>query len=620
MGLDAGVYADLGRLMQSEWLETNGLGDYAASTVSGINTRRQHGLYIAGPPGGSDCRLLCAKLDESIFIDGQRYDLGANEYQGAIHPQGYRFLVDFQSFPWPTWTYQIDRVRIEKQVLMPHGRRACFVGYRLVGHAGLVGLELRPLLAGRDCQSLMIENWNFRRQTQAHDRRLEMTPYDARSRVMLLHPQATFSGDGFWFYKFVYRADEGRQDNDLEDLFSPGAIVSTLRPNGTLWTIIAPQHPGDFEPRDVVAAERERREQLRRTTSDPLRQRLLTAAAAFRIQVDDQPAVVAGYPWHGPRLRDTLRALPGLTLAAGQPELAKTMLTTIGEELRQPQHPDRAEAYSVDGPLWYALAAQRYLAATGDHAFGQDVVRPAVSAWLRRMETGPLPGIWVEPDGLLAQGLPDRALTWMDSATEGGPSTPRRGKAVELNALWHAALRLLEQLGETLEPSSDQVADAFRARFWDPERGYLLDVADGPDGDDESCRPNQLFAITCDPTLLDDDVAARVLEAVTERLLTDRGLHTLEPGSWGYCGHEQPGAEHQGAVWPWLWGPYVDAVRRLQPDDEATVTELAELVNQQIDELCLGQLTERFDGDEPHTPRGCFAHALTVAELLRITA
>jgi len=620
MGLDPGVCADLNRLMRLEWLETNGLGDYASSTVSGINTRRHHGLFVAGPPGSAACRLLCAKVDESVFIDGQRHELAANEYQGAFHPQGYRFLVDFEPWPWPTWTYAIEGVRIEKQVLMLHGRRACLVGYRLLGHDDLVGLELRPLLAGRDCQSLMIENWNFRRQASVHDRRLEMTPYDAASRVVLAHPQATFGGDGFWFFNFVYRADEGWPAGELEDLFSPGAMVSTLRPNATLWTIIGPEEPGEVDPREAAAAERARREQLRESGGSALRRRLLTAADAFRIETPAGPEIVAGYPWRGPRLRDGLMALPGLTIAAGRPALARPRLAAVGAELRQPRHPDAAAAYTVDGPLWFALAAGRYLDATGDEAFGQGVVRPALAAWLQRLAAGPLPGIWVEPDGLLAQGLPDRSLTWMDAATAGGPSTPRRGKAVELNALWHALLSLLERLGEVTEPNATQVAEAVRARFWDPARGYLLDVADGPDGDDAACRPNQLLAVTCDPSLLPDEIAAGIVAVVTQRLLTPFGLRSLAADEGGYCGHETLGAEHQGTVWPWLLGPYADALRRVAPDAESRLSELLQPLAGQLDELCLGQLAERFDGDAPHAPHGCFATALSVAALLPITA
>lgn len=620
MGLDSSVYADLGHLLQLEWLETNGLGDYAAATVSGINTRRHHGLFVAGPPGTERCRLLCAKLDESVFIDGQRYELAANEYQGAFHPQGYRFLVDFQPWPWPIWTYDVEGVRIEKQVLMPHGQRATLVGYRVLNHDAPVGLELRPLLAGRDCHSLMIENWQFRRQVSSHDRRLELTPYDAASRIVLAHPQATFGGDGFWFYNFLYRGDEGRQPNDLEDLFSPGAIVSTLRPKATLWTVVSPAPLPDLDPAAAAAAELYRREDLRAKSEEPLRQRLLTAADAFRIQTPDGPAFVAGYPWRGPRLRDSLQALPGLTIHAGLPRLAREVLAAIGDELRQPQHPRDVDSYTVDGPLWYAWAARSYLDATGDDGFGEQSVAPALMAWLGRLEAGPLPGIWIEPDGLLAQGLPDRALTWMDAAGNGGPSTPRRGKAVELNALWHAALALIERLGGVPSAGSAEVGEAFLARFWDAGRGYLLDVADGPDGDDDACRPNQLWAVTCDPTLLPDEVAAQVVEAVTTRLLTPFGLRTLAPGHWAYCGTDAPGAAHQGAVWPWLLGTYAEALRRVAPDADARLEDLLATVAGELDTGCLGQLAERREGEPPHAPHGCFADALAVAELLRLTA
>ena len=621
MGLDTAACTDLNRLLQLEWLETNGLGDYASSTVSGINTRRQHGLLIAGPPGTTNCRLLCAKLDESVFINGQRHELAANEYRGAFHPQGYRFLVGFEPWPWPTWTYEVEGVRIEKQVLMLYEQRITLVGYRLMDPDGLVGLELRPLLAGRDCQSLMIENWNFRRQASSHDRRLTLTPYDERSRIWIGHPNGQFGGDGFWFYNFIYRADEGPDAGLTEDLFSPGAIASTLRPNATVWTILAAQDPVDLDPREAVSLERARRGAVDPgPDAPPLKRRLVIAADAFRIRHRGAPSVVSGYPWCGVRQRDTLIALPGLTLAAGLPEVAREMLACASAELRDLKHPAAAELYGIDGPLWFGLAARRYLDATSDVLCGQETVRTALVAWLGRLQAGPLPGVWIEPDGLLAQSLPDRALTWMNGASDGGPATPRRGKAVELNALWHTVLRLAEDLGEVVEPTSADVAAAFLERFWDAERGYLLDVADGPDGDDASCRPNQLLALSCDPGLVPDEIAAQVLDVVAARLLTPCGLRTLAPDSWGYCGRLEGtvGAEHQGAVWPWLLGAYADALRRVAPDPEARLAELLAPLEALLDQRGVGQISERFDGDSPHTPRGCLASALSVAELLRI--
>ncbi len=626
MNLGPEVCRSLDEMLRREWLETDGLGNFASGTVSGINTRRYHGLLTAEGDAAFGRRLLCAKVEEALFGGSRRYELSANQYADTVHPQGYRYLDSFRLDPWPVWTWRLDCAVVEKHVLMPHETAATLVVYRIVSADGPVALEVRPLVAGRDYHSTAFENWSFRRQADSYDSTLEMMPYDEGSRVCFRFPRGAFQGDGFWFYNFVYAAETARGLDDREDLFNPGLIMYKLHEGDTAALLIGSAPLPEFDAALIMAEERARRAAV--VAHDPpgsLTGALALAADAFRIMRGGRPTIIAGYPWFEVRQREVYLAMPGLALGTGELAQARDLLAAGAGHLGAPPLYGDREAVGADVPLWYAWAARHYLQASADTEFGQQVLRPALAGYLARVLDGAVPGVRLADDGLLATSLPGTPLTWMDGWLGDWVVTPREGKAVEINALWYLLLRFLEELGQPEADAAAQAQASFRARFWSAERGWLLDVVDGPEGDDAALRPNQILAVSLHDDLLSDDLARSVTDTVGARLLTPYGLRTLAPEDSRYHGRYEGGprqrdeAYHQGTVWTWLLGPYGDAVLRCYPDGQQRVAKLLEPFSAHLADYGLGQIAQLFDGDAPHEPRGGVAHASSVAALLRLS-
>lgn len=359
----------LDRLLQREWLETDGLGNWASSTASGVHTRRFHGWLAAEERVGSGHRLLLSKIEETVFVAGERYELGANCYPDTIHPQGYRYLVEFRVDPWPLWRYELGALVLERELLMLHGAATTLVVYRAVSAPCPVALELRPLVAGRGVWSTETENPQFSRRYRSFGEQLEMAPYAAESRLVLTYPQGRFSGDGFWFYNFLYSHDLAEGVDGREDLFNPGMILCTLQP-GEQRTVAASTAPLDgLDLEAALATERERRAALVRPGS-PLFQRLLLSADQYVVQRRGRPALVPCYPGGGERLLERLRAVPGLTLPGGRVALAEGLLSAMGSLL------------PADDPLpalWYAWSLGQVADAGGGESLWAPVVAVAES-------------------------------------------------------------------------------------------------------------------------------------------------------------------------------------------------------------------------------------------------
>jgi hypothetical protein len=395
-------------LSHREWLETDGLGNYAAGTVSGINTRRRHGWLVAGDdPSDGSRRLLLAKCEETLFVGGSRQELGANQYPDTIHPQGYRFLVEFRLDPWPVWVYRVEDVLLERHLLLLPGAAATVFGYRLLAGPGLAALEVRPLVAGRGIDATANENQDFARNLRSRGEQVELTPYGEASRLVLSHPRARFVSDGFWFYSFRYLRDAERGEVGGEDLYNPGLFLCNLHPGETCWLAASRQPLDGLDLDAAVAAEAKRRAAVAALAATPTGAALRLAAEAYLVRLEGQAALLPSYPWTvAPDWRD-LGTLATLSLAAGRPQHAAEALTGAAAALADP------DTAPLGAGLALAWAAQCHLAAGGGPELVDGLLRPALARWAAAVRGGQWPGLAVDgDDGLLsAQAEPEPQQT-----------------------------------------------------------------------------------------------------------------------------------------------------------------------------------------------------------------
>jgi predicted glycogen debranching enzyme len=630
-----------------EWLETNGLGGYASSTVIGANTRRYHGLLVAAlnPPAGRT--VLLSKLEETLAVRDAEYDLSCNQYPGVVYPTGYRYLREFRLDPFPVSLYEVGdglTTRLERSVVMPHGRNAVIVRYRVLSCPGTVSLIARPIVNCRDYHHLTHETTTFDTTAEVSGGRdaVTMRPYPDGPTLFLRFPAAYFEAWGDWYRDFEYPEEAARGLDSHEDQYSPGLFTCHLVSGETRYLLASAEPADGLDPAALIEAERRRRAVVVKcwqAAPSPLRA-LVAAADAFLVarqpaaEAERAYSIVAGYPWFEEWGRDAMISLPGLTLVTRRFDVARSVLQTFARHCSQGMIPNRipepgmAPDYNtVDATLWMLWAAHKYLDYSGDREFVYDELLPIFRAIIEWHVQGTRYGVKVDEDGLLRAGTTGTQLTWMDAKVGDWVMTPRQGKAVEVNALWHHALRFVEELGaEHPGPPAEAVRAQFQRRFWNVEVGYLNDVVDGDQREDASLRPNQVIALSLPYPLLDVAAARRVLAAVKEHLLTPYGLRTLARGDPRYRGvyegdqRARDGAYHQGTVWPWLLGPFITAHVRAAENRQAARAEaegwLAPFCRH-LQEAGLGQISEIFDGDPPHRPRGCIAQAWSVAEVLR---
>ena len=634
---------DLETALSREWLETNGIGGYASSTIPGANTRRYHGLLVAAldPPLGR--RVLLSKVEETVMAAGRRWDIGVNLYPGVTHPQGHRWLAQFAVDPVPVWRYEMDDIVLTKRLFMVRGRNTTIIAYRLEEAPGEVTLALRPLLACRDFHHLSHGDREFECTTDPDTGCVEVE-CDQGGSTWIRHQARDVSPTGEWYRSFEYPRETYRGLDGHEDLFCPCELLIGLEPGEATSLVVSPEDPGEL---DVEAAWQERLAHEERVLTDfddeePTVRMLVRAADQFLVQRGPHTSVLAGYPWFSDWGRDAMIALPGLTLRAGRPEEAKRILQAFLAHTSQGMIPNRfpdggeqPEYNTADATLWLFAALRKYVYATGDFDFVREQAYPILADIIDWHLRGTRYGIRVADDGLLEAGEPGTQLTWMDAKVGDWVVTPRQGKAVELNALWYGTLRVAEYLAGKLDLPGDRrrwreaagrVAEAFEPTFWVEEAGYLCDVVRG-DERDTRLRPNQIIALALPWDLLGEQRAGRALQRVTDELLTPYGLRTLAPSDPEYRGRyggdvlARDGAYHQGTVWPWLLGPYFEAYFKLHGWNEETIgwaREFLQPLQDHLREAGLGSVSEIFDGDPPHAPRGCFAQAWSVAALLNI--
>ena len=641
-----------------EWLVTNGLGGYAAGTLGGAPTRRYHGLLVAALKPPVERTVMVAKLDVVASCGAITIPLSTTEYaDGTVAPDGYRYLAEFRlEGTLPVWTWLVGDAVIEQRIWMDHGRNTTRVSFRLLHGRSPVVLSVAPLCTYRDY------HWHHRGPASWQVERvpggIALTPWPGARACRVLADAGDAGLTADWYWNVRHREEGARGLDEVEDLFRPAVFTLRLEPGDcqALTLTAEPGAPGAAA--DSLAAEQARqRELLRRAlpaaapgTAPAWLPGLVLAADQFVVErgagATAGLSVIAGYPWFSDWGRDTMISLPGLTLSTGRPEAAASILRTfaghVSEGMLPNRFPDAGEApeyNTVDATLWYFLAIDSYLRQTADAGLRRDLypLLRDIVGWHRR---GTRYGIRVDDaDGLLRAGEPGVQLTWMDAKVGDWVVTPRNGKCVEINALWFNALTIMQALAAAegdRAGARDYAAQAARAAasfapaFWDEAGGYLADVVDGSEGEmgpdgrrrDRSLRPNQIFAASLPHPLLDAARRRRVVDACARELWTPVGLRSLAPGDARYTGHygggprERDGAYHQGTVWSWLLGPFVSAHYRAYGDARAALAYL-DGVGGHLREACVGQISEIFDGDAPCAPRGCFAQAWGVAELLR---
>jgi predicted glycogen debranching enzyme len=636
--------AALGR----EWLETNGLGGFASSTIVGLNTRRYHGLLVAALKPPVERFVLLSKVEETLIIDGQAFELSANRYPGVVHPQGLQYLKQFRLDPFPVFTYEIEGIEIEKSVFMIHSENTTVVQYHLRKNnhperPNRLSLEIRPLIAFRDYHSTTHENGAINGSVKVQPGQVSIMPYDGLPELYLSHSAAEVRKSGDWYRNFEYQAEQERGLDFHEDLFNPLILRFDLKLSRQA-AVIASTEPHDAErATEQRQAEITRRRNVITSThlEDPFAQDLALAADQYIVSRGDQKTVIAGYHWFSYWGRDTMIALPGLTLPTGRHDVAKRILRTFAKHVDQGMLPNRfpdagetPEYNTVDATLWFFEATRAYLAYSGDLDFVREELYPVLTDIINWHVRGTRYGIKVDPSGLLSSGEQGVQLTWMDAKVGDWVVTPRRGKPVEIQALWYNALCIMDNLAQGFGDEAGAkryrnmatVASwSFNRLFWNEKTGCLYDVTNGAPPD-PSIRPNQIFAVSLPYSMLSPERSRKVVEKVQEHLLTPYGLRSLSPEDPQYRGHysggpwERDGVYHQGTVWPWLMGPFITAYLKVNQYSEAARDQALawlEPLKNHLQDAGLGHISEICEGDAPHRPRGCIAQAWSVAEVLR---
>ena len=646
-----------------EWLVTNGLGGYASATVAGMLTRRYHGMLVASLPAPLGRMVLLNHLLERVRLPGRGVIwLGdEDEVAGPNIADSKEYLAEFRlELGLPVWLYRLDGFAIEKRILMPHGQNTVHITYRVIEGDGTVRFNLRPSVHYRGYEASVDESFQRAYTIAARGQQYELSagPDLPILRMRLLGTRGALTLDEKGVADVPYKMEENRGYQWKGSLWSPGYFRADAEV-GEQVSLIASSEPWDtvmaLSPQDAAAAETERRRRLvaiGNVPEDSFAGELVLAADQFIIRPagrveetararaagDEVRTVIAGYHWFTDWGRDTMISLEGLTLSTHRYREAGYILRTFAHYVRDGLIPnmfpdgEREGLYhTADASLWFFHAVERYTLATGDDETLRKLL-PVLTDIVRHHLRGTHYGIHIDPaDGLFTQGQEGYQLTWMDAKVGDWVVTPRRGKAVELNALWYNALCLMQGWtqqygggeGLDLAEHARRARESFNQRFWYEDGGYLYDVIDGEGGNEPCCRPNQVFSISLPHPILDRERWEPVMKVVRERLVTPVGLRSLAPGDPDYKARyygdlrARDAAYHQGTVWAWLIGPYIDAELKLPGADRGKLRELLAGFDQHLDEACVGQISEVFDAEAPFLPRGCVAQAWSVAEVLR---
>ena len=649
--LNKSILENYDQAIQNEWLETNGLGGWSGSSVIGCNTRRYHGLLVAATVPPAERMALLSKLDETIIAGGERFELGTNNYGQAIHPKGYQYLTGFTKKFFPEFIYEAEGIKLKKTIAMIHGENTVVIIYDVLKAGRNFILELLPLLSVRGYHSMMHANNAINRDASFDNNIFKTKAYEGTPDIFIKVPGGNYHADPQWFYNFNYSIEQYRGLDFIEDLFNHGTLSVELKEGDTLGIIVSTQNPEERDALELFQKENERRRALTQQSDDEIIQQLTLAADQFIVKrtIRDAPfgegregaTIIAGYHWFADWGRDTMISLPGLTLSTGRYEDAKKIISAFAKSVSMGMLPNRfqdngeaPEYNNADGTLWYFIAVYKYLQVTNDKDFVLDEILPVLKDIIDWHFKGTRYNIHVDEDGLLYAGEKGQQLTWMDARIGTWVVTPRMGKPVEIEALWYNALKIFSELLDLNQQSSDaaladisaeKAKQSFTEKFWYTEGNYLYDVIDENGNPNKELRPNQLFAISLPFTLIEGEQAEAVLQIVEDQLYTHVGLKSLPESDshyipvYGGDAWHRDSSYHQGTVWSWLLGAYADAIIKVkETNGKAQAQKVIDDFKYHLKEACIGSISEIFDADAPHHPRGCVAQAWSVAEVLRV--
>lgn len=624
-----------------EYVEANGLGGYAAGTFSGAHSRRYHGLLVASLQPPVERQVVVSKIDETIVLNGEFHHLGCNQFPGTLYPFGVQYLSSFQRGLFPEWTYRVKNITLKKSIAAIHGSNTTVVLYDVIDADEKFTLDLQAFYSCRDFHSLSHVNDHIGRPYIFEKGVFRTMNYQGSPEFFISVPRSSFTENQTWYRSFEYVEEQRRGMDFEEDLYTHGKFSLQLRKGSKLAVVVSLTDPTHLDGTRLFREEKKRREKLiDKFSGGEQTKRLVLAADQFVVRRDDAFTIIAGYPWFSDRGRDTMISITGLCLVTGKHQVAKKILQKfpryVSEGMLPNRFPDYGEAPqydTIDVTLWYFHAVYKFYRYTNDKDFVRLII-PTLRDIIDWHYRGTRHNTHVDKgDELLSGGEPGVQLTWMDAKIGDWIVTPRNGKAVEVNALWYNALCVMRFLmselnhikdAEAYQQLSTLVERSFHEEFWNDERGCLFDYVDG-DNRSTDVRPNQLYAIGLPFPVLKGEHAVKVLEIVRDQLLTPRGLRSLSPLSSQYKSiyqggvYERDSAYHQGTVWSYLIGIYIDALFAVQGEiarEEAT--QLIKGLFNHLDEAGLGSISEVFDGDPPHRPGGCVATATSVAELLRV--
>lgn len=645
--------------IRREWLLTNGIGGFACSTLIGANTRRYHGLLVASLTPPVRRHLVLSKIDECIIIGDKSYNLYSHKASGHTM-NGFHHLQRVEFDPLPCFTYSVEDVILEKRVCMVYGENTTVIVYRIINGPRSLELRLAPLVNFRDYHHNS-QRWHMVFDHCPCDGGVSVRPYNLDLKIRILCSDGRFvSQKDNWFLGMEYPVESERGLQPFEDHYIPGYFEIKAEPWADKYvTVIATveDHIGCINPGSIkgtgsirdtngllaIEREKERLMKLKETagTDDEFASKLVLAADNFIVHRKSTGAktIIAGYPWFTDWGRDAMIAFTGLTLCTRRFEEARQILSTFSEHVKYGLVPNvfpdegQEPAYNtVDAALWFFEAVNKYIRYTGDLEFVKKHIFPVLKEIAGAYMKGTLFGIRMDQDGLITAGDEKTQLTWMDAKVGDYVVTPRHGKAVEINALWYNAMEIMSELclkfGE--DPSlyretADKVKASFENAFWNDGEKCLYDVVNG-DFRDSRIRPNQVLAVSLTHSVLTGEKAKSVVERVWRELYTAYGLRTLSPGSREYAGvyvgdqYKRDTAYHQGTAWAWLMGQFITAFFKVygySGQSRERAMKFIEPFKDHLKDACVGSISEIFDGDEPHTPRGCFAQAWSVGEVLR---
>ncbi len=628
--------------VQHEWLEANGLGGWSSSSVIGCNTRRYHGLLVAATVPPAERMALVAKIDETIILDNERFELGTNNYGQAISPKGYNFLSSFTKNLFPEFVYEAAGIILKKTIAMIHGENTVVIIYDVLKADKSFILELLPLLSVRGYHSMMHANDAINRHASFDNNIFKTKAYEGTPDIFIKVPGGNYHPDPQWFYNFNYSIEQYRGLDFIEDLFTHGKFNVELKEGDTLGIIISTENPEERDTLELFQKENDRRESLIKQLSDETIQQLTLAADQFIVKRgEDLKTVIAGYHWFTDWGRDTMISLPGLCLSTGRYDDAKKIIAAFAKNVSMGMLPNRfqdnnepPEYNNVDGTLWYFIAVYKYLQHTNDLEFVLHEILPVLKDIIDWHFRGTRYNIHVDEDGLLYAGEEGQQLTWMDARIGTWVVTPRMGKPVEIQALWYNTLKIFSELlllnnqesdASLVDISAEKARQSFSEKFWYEEGNYLYDVIDEHNNPCKEIRPNQLFAISLPFPLIEGEQAKAVLKIVEEQLYTPVGLKSLPKTDshyipvYGGDAWHRDSAYHEGTVWSWLLGPYVDAIIKVKGEwGKVDAQKVIDDFKYHLNEGCIGSISEIFDAEAPHHPRGCIAQAWSVGEVLRV--